>query len=38
MAAVDENGAHLGIGTHVTKKQAEQLAAKDALSKLTNSV
>lgn len=35
MAAVDENGAHLGIGTHVTKKQAEQLAAKDALNKLT---
>ena len=35
MAAVDENGAHLGVGTHTVKKQAEQLAAKDALSKLS---
>lgn len=31
MAAIDKNGAHLGIGTAPTKKQAEQLAAKDAL-------
>jgi ribonuclease-3 len=35
MAAVDENGVHLGIGTHTTKKQAEQLAAKEALKRLT---
>ena len=35
MAAVDENGAHLGIGSAVTKKQAEQLAAKDALKRLS---
>jgi ribonuclease-3 len=34
MAAVDENGAHLGIGNAVTKKQAEQLAAKEAIEKL----
>ena len=34
MAAVDENGAHLGIGSAVTKKQAEQLAAKEALKRL----
>jgi ribonuclease-3 len=34
MAAVDENGAHLGIGSALTKKQAEQLAAKAAISKL----
>jgi ribonuclease-3 len=34
MAAVDENGAHLGIGSAPTKKQAEQLAAKVAISKL----
>jgi ribonuclease-3 len=34
MAAVDENGAHLGIGTASTKKQAEQLAAKLAIAKL----
>jgi len=34
MAAVDENGAHLGIGSAATKKQAEQLAAKVAISKL----
>jgi dsRNA-specific ribonuclease len=34
MAAVDENGAHLGIGSAVTKKQAEQLAAKQAIEKL----
>ena len=35
MAAVDEKGCHLGIGTALTKKQAEQLAAKDALKRLT---
>jgi ribonuclease-3 len=35
MAAIDDKGKHLGIGTHATKKQAEQLAAKDAVSKLT---
>jgi ribonuclease-3 len=34
MAAVDENGAHLGIGSASTKKQAEQLAAKAAIAKL----
>lgn len=34
MAAVDEKGTHLGIGTHTTKKQAEQLAAKEALKRL----
>ena len=34
MAAVDENGAHLGIGSAITKKQAEQLAAKEAILKL----
>jgi ribonuclease-3 len=31
MAAVDKTGAHIGIGTAPTKKQAEQLAAKEAL-------
>lgn len=35
MAAVDENGAHLGIGSAPTKKQAEQLAAKKAMEQLT---
>jgi ribonuclease-3 len=35
MAAVDEKSIHLGIGTAPTKKQAEQLAAKDAISRLT---
>lgn len=35
MAAVDEQGLHLGIGTASTKKQAEQLAAKDALTRLS---
>jgi ribonuclease-3 len=35
MAATDEKGAHLGIGTAVTKKQAEQLAAKQAIEKIT---
>lgn len=35
MAAVDESGIHLGIGCAATKKQAEQLAAKEALKRLT---
>lgn len=35
MAAVDENGVHLGIGTATTKKQAEQLAAREAMSRLS---
>jgi dsRNA-specific ribonuclease len=35
MAATDEKGVHLGIGTAVTKKQAEQLAAKQAIEKIT---
>jgi dsRNA-specific ribonuclease len=35
MAAVDDKNRHLGIGTSATKKQAEQLAAKDAIAKLT---
>ena len=35
MAAVDENKIHLGIGTASTKKQAEQLAAKEAVAKLS---
>ena len=35
MAAVDEQGIHLGVGSAVTKKQAEQLAAKEALKRLT---
>lgn len=34
MAAVDNNGRHLGIGTGNTKKQGEQLAAKNALESL----
>ena len=35
MAAVDENGVHIGVGSSSTKKQAEQLAAKEALSRLS---
>ena len=35
MAAVDEKGIHLGIGSALTKKQAEQLAAKQALNRLS---
>jgi dsRNA-specific ribonuclease len=31
MAALDKEGNHIGVGTAPTKKQAEQLAAKDAL-------
>jgi len=34
MAAVDEKNIHLGIGSAPTKKQAEQLAAKEALKNL----
>lgn len=35
MAVVDTNGVHMGIATATTKKQAEQLAAKEALAKFT---
>jgi ribonuclease-3 len=35
MAAVDEKGIHIGIGSAPTKKQAEQLAAKEAMNRLT---
>lgn len=35
MAAVDKNGNHLGTGTASTKKQAEQLAAKEALKQFS---
>jgi ribonuclease-3 len=35
VAAVDSKGVHIGVGVHTIKKQAEQLAAKDALSRLT---
>jgi ribonuclease-3 len=34
MAAIDEKNIHLGIGSAPTKKQAEQLAAKEALKNL----
>ena len=34
VAALDKQHCHLGVGTAPTKKQAEQLAAKDALSRL----
>ncbi len=34
MAAVDEKNNHLGIGSAPTKKQAEQIAAKQALANL----
>ena len=34
MAVVDENSIHLGIGTAPTKKQAEQLAAQEAIKNL----
>jgi ribonuclease III len=34
MAAIDSKGKQIGVGTAITKKQAEQLAAKDALTKL----
>ena len=35
MAAVDPTGKRMGIGCSAIKKQAEQLAAKDALAKLS---
>jgi len=35
MAVVDENGVHIGIGSSATKKQAEQLAAKQAIDRLS---
>ena len=35
MVAVDPTGKRMGLGTSSVKKQAEQLAAKDALSKLS---
>lgn len=31
MAAVDKDGVHMGVGTAPTKKQAEQIAAKESL-------
>ncbi len=31
MAVVDKNGEHIGVGTAPTKKQAEQMAAREAL-------
>jgi len=34
MAALDKEGNHIGVGTAPTKKQAEQLAAKDALKNI----
>jgi len=34
MAATDEQGIHLGIGTASTKKQAEQLAAQESIKNL----
>jgi ribonuclease-3 len=34
MAAVDNEGKHLGIGIGTTKKQGEQLAAQDALKNI----
>ena len=34
VAAVNETGMHLGIGTSTTKKQAEQFAAREALKNL----
>lgn len=37
MAVTDESGIHIGVGSSTTKKQAEQLAAKDALSRLSSS-
>lgn len=35
MAAVDKDGKHLGVGSAPTKKQAEQMAAKEALKQLS---
>jgi hypothetical protein len=36
MAAVDGKGKHIGTGTGTTKKQGEQMAAQDALTRLKN--
>lgn len=36
VAAVGTDGKHMGTGTAPTKKQAEQFAAKDAMSKITS--
>ena len=36
MAVVDHQGAHIGIGTSSTKKQAEQFAAREAIKTLTH--
>jgi len=35
MAVVDKNGADIGVGTAPTKKQAEQLAAREALKQVS---
>jgi ribonuclease-3 len=35
MAAVDKDGVHMGVGTAPTKKQAEQIAARESLKQLT---
>lgn len=35
MAALDKDGAHIGVGSATTKKQAEQLAAKEAIKQIT---
>ena len=35
VAALDKQNCHIGVGTAQTKKQAEQIAAKDALSRLS---
>lgn len=35
MAVLDKNGVQLGIGSAPTKKQAEQMAAKQALERIT---
>ncbi len=34
MAVLDKNGVQLGIGSAPTKKQAEQMAAKQALERI----
>lgn len=35
MAAVDKDGVHMGVGTAPTKKQAEQMAAREALKQFS---
>lgn len=35
MAVTDQNGIHIGIGVSSTKKQAEQIAAREALKRFT---